>query len=54
MAMFKHSDGWFLDTQILKLVTRNENETRRDPVNFEYLNRIVREEIAQDRGLVWC
>jgi len=52
--MFKHIDGWHLNAQILKLCTRDEERSRRDTVNFEYLNRIVREEIAQDRGLVWC
>ena len=32
--MFKHSDGWHLNTQILKLVTRDENETRHDLQNY--------------------
>lgn len=52
--MFKHTDGWFLNTQILKLVTRDEAHTRNSCEHYVYLMRIVREEIAQDRNLIWC
>lgn len=57
-GMFKHFCGWALNARILRLQTDYEEHCRRraqqsgeDP---DYLARIVREEIAQDHGLVWC
>lgn len=56
--MFKHQCGWVLNARILRLVTDHAEQCVRDAINNkqdpDYLFRIVREEIAQDRGLVWC
>ena len=56
--MFKHSDGWHLNARILRLETDYAEECRTRALasgqNPDYLPRIVREEIAQDRELVWC
>lgn len=58
-AMFKHSDGWMLNARMLRLYNDhheaglvNKAETTRDATR--HIERVVREEIAQDRGLVWC
>lgn len=52
--MFKHSNGWELNARILRLVTDYPEACATVPAGPDYLPRVVREEIAQDRGLVWC
>ena len=47
--MFKHSTGWDLNARILRLVTDHAAH-----VCDIHLFWIVREEIAQDRALIWC
>ena len=47
--MFKHSTGWDLNARILRLFLEDHFGDQ-----YVYLFRIVREEIAQDRQLVWC
>lgn len=46
--MFKHSTGWWLNANILQLVTEHPQHC------CDNLHKVVREEIAQDRQLVWC
>lgn len=57
--MFKHIDGWHLNARMLRLHNdhyefgiANKSEQTRDAAR--YIENIVKEEIAQDRGLVWC
>lgn len=51
--MFKHNIGWEINARILRLCTDwHPSFTRTYAI--QHCERIVREEIAQDRGLVWC
>lgn len=56
--MFKHYCGWHLNARILRLVNDHAAQCIRDAANNgqdpDYLFRIVREEIREDRNLVWC
>lgn len=57
--MFKHFDGWGLNARILRLhndhyesgLANKSDETRNATLRLE---QIVKLEISQDRGLVWC
>lgn len=57
--MFKHSNGWELNTRILRLFNdhheaglANKAQSTRDATLR--LEEIVKSEISQDRHLVWC
>lgn len=57
--MFKHSDGWGLNARILRLFNDHHeagmvNKAQSTREATARLAEIVREEIAQDRSLVWC
>lgn len=46
--MFKYLTGWWLSADILRLATEHPQHCSNE------LHAIVRDEIAQDRQLVWC
>lgn len=52
--MFKHNIGWEINARTLRLISEWSPAYGPQLRAWLYLDRIVREEIAQDRGLVWC
>lgn len=57
--MYKHHIGWGLNARMLRLFNdyheagmANKSEHTRDAA--EYIKNVVRTQIAQDAGLVWC
>lgn len=52
--MYRHSTGWDINARILRLRTDFENHPSNNAETSAYLDRVVKEEIAQDSALVWC